>query len=51
LQDVLAKALHRVCKIPIKETENDFEDEKFKDTILKPDKIINDQKSKSKSIF
>jgi len=28
LQDVLDKALHRLCKIPIKETGNDFEDMK-----------------------
>jgi len=28
MQDVLAKALHRLCKIPIKETGNDFKDVK-----------------------
>jgi len=28
MQDVLAKALHRLCKIPIKETGNDFQDVK-----------------------
>ena len=28
LQEVLARALHRICKVPIKETGNDFEDVK-----------------------
>ena len=28
MQDVLAKALHRLCKIPTKETGNDFQDVK-----------------------
>ena len=28
IQEILARALHRVCKVPIKETGNDFEDAK-----------------------
>jgi len=29
LQDVLAEALHRICKVPIKEYVNSFEDVKL----------------------